>query len=179
MALAAALAVVGALVAVDSGPASAATAGALTNLGNGKCLDVTDGSTADGTPAQMWSCAPGPNQSWTLNGDGSLTALGKCLDLVNNGTTNGTAVHMWTCYSTVATQKWKLTAAGDLVNTAAGRCLDIKGGNNADGARLQIWDCAGTGNQKWSYAGSTTPTPPTTPPPPLPRARTPTSARIR
>ncbi|MFJ4804769.1 ricin-type beta-trefoil lectin domain protein [Streptomyces murinus] len=173
MALAAALAVVGALVAVDSGPASAATAGALTNLGNGKCLDVTDGSTADGTPAQMWSCAPGPNQSWTLNGDGSLTALGKCLDLVNNGTTNGTAVHLWTCYSTVATQKWQLTAAGDLVNTAAGRCLDIKDGNNADGARLQIWDCAGTGNQKWSYAGSSTPTPPTTPPPTSPSGKDP------
>ncbi len=69
-------------------------------------LDVTDGSTADGTPAQMWSCAPGPDQSWTLNGDGFLTALGKCLDLVNNGTGNGTAVHMWTCYSPVSTQEW-------------------------------------------------------------------------
>ncbi|WP_431313944.1 ricin-type beta-trefoil lectin domain protein [Streptomyces murinus] len=69
-------------------------------------LDVTDGSTADGTPAQMWSCAPGPDQSWTLNDDGFLTALGKCLDLVNNGTGDGTAVHMWTCYSPVSTQEW-------------------------------------------------------------------------
>ncbi|THA29469.1 coagulation factor 5/8 type domain-containing protein [Streptomyces sp. A1277] len=165
MALTATLAAAGALVALDTGTAGAATPGALTNTGNGKCLDVTEGSTADGTPAQMWTCYPGSqNQSWTLNSDGSLTAKGKCLDLVAGGTANGTAVHLWTCYGTVATQKWRLTAAGDLVNTAANKCLDIKDNSNADGARLQIWDCAGTGNQKWTYSGSGAPTDPTTPP---------------
>src|SRR5690349_20949702 len=82
MALSASLAAAGALVALGSGTAGAATPGALTNTGNGKCLDVTDGSTADGTPVQMWTCYPGSqNQSWTLNSDGSLTAKGKCLDL--------------------------------------------------------------------------------------------------
>ncbi|WP_405009865.1 ricin-type beta-trefoil lectin domain protein [Kitasatospora sp. NBC_01539] len=173
-ALAASLAGVGALVAVGTGTAGAATAGAISNIGNGKCLDVTDGSTADGTPAQMWSCVAGSaNQSWTLNGDGSLTARGKCLDLVGNGTANGTAVHLWTCYSTVATQKWQYTAGHDLVNTATNKCLDIKDNSSADGARLQIWDCAGTGNQKWNYAGSTTTTPPTTPPPTSPSGNDP------
>ncbi|WLQ38291.1 RICIN domain-containing protein [Streptomyces castrisilvae] len=165
MALSATLAAAGALVVLDTGTAGAATPGALTNTGNGKCLDVADGSTADGTPAQMWTCYPGSqNQSWTLNSDGSLTARGKCLDLVAGGTANGTAVHLWTCYDTVATQKWRLTAAGDLVNTAADKCLDIKDNSNADGARLQVWDCAGTGNQKWAFSGATDPTDPTTPP---------------
>ncbi|OKJ75336.1 RICIN domain-containing protein [Streptomyces sp. CB02460] len=165
MALSASLAAAGALVALGSGTAGAATPGALTNTGNGKCLDVTDGSTADGTPAQMWTCYPGSqNQSWTLNSDGSLTARGKCLDLAANGTANGTAVHLWTCYGSVASQKWRLTSAGDLVNTAANKCLDIKDNSNADGARLQIWDCAGTGNQKWSFSGAVDPTDPTNPP---------------
>ncbi|NED11880.1 RICIN domain-containing protein [Streptomyces sp. SID9124] len=165
MALSASLAAAGALVALGSGTAGAATPGALTNTGNGKCLDLTDGSTADGTPAQMWTCYPGSqNQSWTLNGDGSLTVKGKCLDLAANGTANGTAVHLWTCYGTVATQKWRLTSAGDLVNTAANKCLDIKDNSNADGARLQIWDCAGTGNQKWSFSGAVDPTDPGNPP---------------
>ncbi|MEU3224709.1 RICIN domain-containing protein [Streptomyces sp. NPDC006976] len=165
MALSATLAAAGALVVLDTGTAGAATPGALTNTGNGKCLDVADGSTADGTPAQMWTCYPGSqNQTWTLNSDGSLTARGKCLDLVAGGTANGTAVHLWTCYDTVATQKWRLTAAGDLVNTAADKCLDIKDNSNADGARLQVWDCAGTANQKWAYSGATDPTDPTTPP---------------
>ncbi|MFE7579527.1 RICIN domain-containing protein [Streptomyces sp. NPDC057521] len=165
MALSASLAAAGALVALGSGTAGAATPGALTNTGNGKCLDLTDGSTADGTPAQMWTCYPGSqNQSWTLNADGSLTVKGKCLDLAANGTANGTAVHLWTCYGSVASQKWRLTSAGDLVNTAANKCLDIKDNSNADGARLQIWDCAGTGNQKWSFSGAVDPTDPTDPP---------------
>ncbi|MGW2475192.1 RICIN domain-containing protein [Streptomyces sp. NPDC001665] len=165
MALSASLAAAGALVALGSGTAGAATPGALTNTGNGKCLDLTDGSTADGTPAQMWTCYPGSqNQSWTLNSDGSLTVKGKCLDLAANGTANGTAVHLWTCYGSVASQKWRLTSAGDLVNTAANKCLDIKDNSNADGARLQIWDCAGTGNQKWSFSGAVDPTDPTDPP---------------
>ncbi|MFE6761757.1 RICIN domain-containing protein [Streptomyces sp. NPDC057689] len=165
MALSTSLAAAGALVALGSGTAGAATPGALTNTGNGKCLDVTDGSTADGTPAQMWTCYPGSqNQSWTLNSDGSLTAKGKCLDLAANGTANGTAVHLWTCYGSVASQKWRLTSAGDLVNTAANKCLDIKDNSSADGARLQIWDCAGTGNQKWSFSGAVDPTDPTDPP---------------
>ncbi|MYQ78988.1 coagulation factor 5/8 type domain-containing protein [Streptomyces sp. SID4923] len=165
MALSASLAAAGALVALGSGTAGAATPGALTNTGNGKCLDLTDGSTADGTPAQMWTCYPGSqNQSWTLNADGSLTVKGKCLDLAANGTANGTAVHLWTCYGSVASQKWRLTSAGDLVNTAANKCLDIKDNSNADGARLQVWDCAGTGNQKWSFSGAVDPTDPTDPP---------------
>ncbi|MFJ7631369.1 RICIN domain-containing protein [Streptomyces sp. NPDC097595] len=165
MALSASLAAAGALVALGSGTAGAATPGSLTNTGNGKCLDLTDGSTADGTPAQMWTCYPGSqNQSWTLNSDGSLTAKGKCLDLAANGTANGTAVHLWTCYGSVASQKWRLSSAGDLVNTAANKCLDIKDNSNADGARLQIWDCAGTGNQKWSFSGAVDPTDPTDPP---------------
>lgn len=150
----------GLTVAADGGTALAATASAITNTGNGKCLDVTDGSTADGTPAQMWSCSPGPNQTWTLNDDGSLTALGKCLDVVDGGTANGSAVHMWTCYASVASQKWQYTAGGDLVNTSSGRCLDIKDNSNADGARLQLWDCAGTANQKWDYPGADDTPPP-------------------
>ncbi|MDT0414515.1 RICIN domain-containing protein [Streptomyces sp. DSM 41982] len=148
----------GTLVAVDGTAASAATPGPIVNQGNGKCLDVKDGSTADGTPAQMWTCSQGPNQTWTLSDNGSLTARGKCLDLVNGGTANGTATHLWTCYDSLASQKWQYTG-GQFVNQAAGKCLDIKDNNNANGAALQVWDCAGTPNQKWDYAGGTT-TPP-------------------
>ncbi|KAH6891604.1 ricin B lectin domain-containing protein [Coprinopsis sp. MPI-PUGE-AT-0042] len=32
-----------------------------------KCLDLTDGNTADGTPIQIWECdRPNPNQHWQL-----------------------------------------------------------------------------------------------------------------
>jgi hypothetical protein len=156
--------------------ASAASAGTLVSKLDGKCLDVTDGSTANGNQPQMWSCTSGNvNQQWTLADNGSVQAVGKCLDLANNSTADGAVVHLWDCYDTVATQKWTLSSAGDLVNTAANKCLDIKDNSTANGAKLQIWTCGGGANQKWSFGGTgSTPTsspttkPPTTTPPTTP-----------
>ncbi|WP_052387892.1 RICIN domain-containing protein [Dactylosporangium aurantiacum] len=161
LAVGATVAAVGTIGAIAMTTASAATTGRITSAANGKCLDVTDGSTADGNQPQMWTCYTGSaNQTWTFADDGSVRGLGKCLDVANGSTADGAVVHMWTCYSTVASQKWQLNAAGDLVNTAAGKCLDIKDNNLADGAKLQLWSCAGTANQKWTFSGGTTnPTP--------------------
>jgi len=143
--------------------ALAASSGSLTSTASGKCLDVTDGSTANGNQPQIWTCAGGPNQNWTLADNGQVQALGKCLDVANNSTADGAVVHMWDCYDTVATQKWTLTAGKDLVNVAANKCLDVKDNNTANGAKLQLWTCGGGANQKWTFSGGTT-TPPTTPP---------------
>ena len=145
--------------------ALAASSGTLVSAANSKCLDVTNGSTANGNQPQMWSCASGPNQNWTLADNGSVQGLGKCLDVANNSTADGATVHMWDCYDSVASQKWTLTAGHDLVNVAANKCLDIKDNNLADGAKLQLWSCGGGNNQKWTFSGgSTTPTtPPVTP----------------
>jgi hypothetical protein len=160
-------AVVGALGVAGITNALAASSGTLVSSANGKCLDVTNGSTANGNQPQMWSCASGPNQNWTFADNGSVQGLGKCLDVVNGSTANGAVVHLWDCFDTVASQKWTLTSGRDLVNTASGKCLDIKDNNLADGAKLQLWDCGGAANQKWTYSGSTT-TPPTTPPTTVP-----------
>jgi glucosylceramidase len=122
--------------------------GAITGLG-GKCLDVTDGSTANGNQPQLWTCSGGPNQSWTVGTDGTVSGLGKCLDVANNSTADGAVVHLWDCTSTVASQKWT-ASGGSLVNTASGKCLDVKDNNTADGAKLQLWSCTGAANQKWS-----------------------------
>ena len=55
-----------------------------------KCLDVSNGGTADGTKIQLWTCNGTAAQQWTTSGDGTLRALGKCLDVNNSGTANGT-----------------------------------------------------------------------------------------
>ncbi len=147
--------------------ASAASAGVIKSTLDGKCLDVTDGSTANGNLPQLWDCVAGSsNQTWTFADNGSVQGKGKCLDVANNATTDGAAVHLWDCYDTVASQKWTLSAAGDLVNTASGKCLDVKDKSTANGAKLQIWSCTGTSNQKWTFGGGSTPTTsPTTAPP--------------
>src|SRR3982750_4071847 len=46
-------------------PPPAARTGAISGLG-GKCLDVTDGSTANGNLPQLWTCTGGPNPIWTI-----------------------------------------------------------------------------------------------------------------
>jgi hypothetical protein len=155
--------VVGALGVAGVTNAMAATTGTITGLG-GKCLDVTDGSTANGNLPQLWTCSGGPNQSWTIADNGSIQGRGKCLDVANNSTADGGTVHLWDCYDTVASQKWTVSN-GALVNTASGKCLDVKDNSTANGAKLQIWSCTGAANQKWTTTGGggggTTP-PPTT-----------------
>ncbi|MEU8612638.1 lectin [Actinoplanes sp. NPDC048791] len=122
--------------------------GAVTSA-NGKCLDVTDGSTANGNLPQMWACTAGPNQRWTVAADGTIRGLGKCLDVKDNGTADGSAVQLWDCAGG-ANQRWSSTSGGTLVNAAAGKCLDVKDNSTADGAKLQIWSCTGATNQRWT-----------------------------
>ena len=122
--------------------------GQVTGLG-GKCLDVTNGSTANGNQPQMWSCSGGPNQQWTIASNNTVSALGKCLDVVGNGTADGTAVQLWDCAG-APNQQWTTNSSGGLVNTGSGKCLDVKDRSTADGAKLQIWACGGGTNQQWS-----------------------------
>nr|WP_296069057.1 ricin-type beta-trefoil lectin domain protein [uncultured Actinoplanes sp.] len=142
--------------------ASAASSGTLVSSLNGKCLDLTDGSTANGTQPQLWDCtANNTNQVWTVADNGSLQVKGKCLDVANNSTADGAVVHVWDCYDTVATQKWTVSG-GTVRNNASGKCLDVKDRNTANGAKLQIWSCTGGSNQGWTFGGGgTTPPPPT------------------
>ncbi|TDO39634.1 ricin-type beta-trefoil lectin domain protein [Paractinoplanes brasiliensis] len=127
-----------------------ARTGTITGLGS-KCLDVTDGSTANGNQPRLWDCTPGnTNQQWTIGADGTIRGLGKCLDVASNSTADGAVVHLWDCVDAVASQKWTVTAARDLVNNASGKCLDVKDNNTANGAKLQLWSCTGGANQKWT-----------------------------
>jgi hypothetical protein len=143
--------VVGTLGVLGITNASAASAGTLVSSLDGKCLDVTGGSTANGTQPQLWDCTAGSsNQQWTLADNGSVQGKGKCLDVAGNSTADGAVVHLWDCYDTVASQKWSLSSAGALVNTASGKCLDVKDKSTANGAKMQLWTCTGTSNQKWT-----------------------------
>jgi chitinase len=40
--------------------------GELLNPSSGRCLDVTNNASADGTQLQIWSCADTANQQWTI-----------------------------------------------------------------------------------------------------------------
>ncbi|MEU4108373.1 ricin-type beta-trefoil lectin domain protein [Streptomyces sp. NPDC027717] len=123
--------------------------GAFTGLA-GKCLDVAGGSSANGTPVQLYDCNGSTAQQWTVAADGSVRALGKCLDVVSASTADGAKVQLYDCNGTAA-QRWSYnTATGDVVNTTADKCLDVTDNSSANGARAQIWSCTGAANQKWT-----------------------------
>ncbi|WP_328536565.1 ricin-type beta-trefoil lectin domain protein [Streptomyces sp. NBC_00344] len=114
----------------------------------GKCLDVNAGSSANGTPVQIWGCNNSDAQWWTARTDGTLRAVGKCLDATGLGTANGTKVELWDCNGG-ANQVWQAYNGG-YRNPVSGRCLDDPAGSTADGTQLQLYDCNGTGAQKWT-----------------------------
>ncbi|MBB5803589.1 hypothetical protein F4560_003357 [Saccharothrix ecbatanensis] len=128
-------------------PGTVARTGRITGLA-GKCVDIDNAGTADGTKVQLWTCNGTAAQQWTVSTDGTVRALGKCLDVSGGGTANGTVTQLWTCNGTGA-QQWVAQPDNSLRNAKSGRCLDVAGNNSADGTVLHIWDCLNVGNQKW------------------------------
>jgi hypothetical protein len=74
----------------------------------GKCLDVRDGSTADGVWLQEYDClgAGQTNQQFRvvpIAGQPPYEAFmarhsGKCLDVTGNSTANGARIQQWSCH---------------------------------------------------------------------------------
>ncbi|KIJ55622.1 carbohydrate-binding module family 13 protein [Sphaerobolus stellatus SS14] len=86
------------------------TGGAVQVFGN-KCLDVTDGSTADGTKLQIWTCGTNnPNQQFYYTGDNRLawTNHGKCTDLTSGLLTAGNPIQVWACGGGNPNQVWNV-----------------------------------------------------------------------
>ncbi|WP_309140510.1 ricin-type beta-trefoil lectin domain protein [Streptomyces sp. PKU-EA00015] len=130
-------------------PAPAAT-GPVTGSG-GRCVDVTGGSSADGTALQLHPCNGTPAQAWTVPGDGTLRAYGKCMDVRGGAVADGTVVQLYQCNGTPA-QAWTPLPDRTLRNVKSGRCLHAEGGS-ADGAKLLIRACTAGAEQQWKLPG--------------------------
>ncbi|AWE54143.1 ThuA domain-containing protein [Streptomyces nigra] len=116
---------------------------------NGKCLDVDNAGTADGTKVQIWTCNSSAAQRWTVGEDSTFRALGKCLDVSGAGTADGTRIQLWTCNGTGA-QQWTPQTDGTVRNPLSGKCLDASGGTWNDGTAVHLWTCHTGSNQKWT-----------------------------
>ncbi|MEV4003039.1 endo-1,4-beta-xylanase [Actinomadura sp. NPDC049753] len=117
-------------------------------VGSGRCLDVPNASTTDGTQLQLWDCHSGTNQQWTSTDAGELRVYGdKCLDAA--GTGNGAKVQIYSCWGG-DNQKWRLNSDGSIVGVQSGLCLDAAG--SANGTPIQLYSCWNGSNQLWSRA---------------------------
>ncbi|TDB72367.1 lectin [Micromonospora sp. KC723] len=115
----------------------------------GKCLDVRNGSAADGTQVQIWSCTGAASQQWTVTAGSTIRALGKCLDIAGSSTADGAKVQLWSCHGG-ANQNWQAQPDGSVRNPQSGKCLDVSGSSSSDGAVVHLWSCHGGANQKWT-----------------------------
>ncbi|GAB3834977.1 glycoside hydrolase family 27 protein [Dactylosporangium cerinum] len=114
---------------------------------SGRCLDVPNGTTTNGTQPVIWDCNGGVNQRWTANG-AALQILGKCLD-APLGATAGAKVQLWDCNGGT-NQQWTLNADGTVRGTASGLCLDVDHNLTANGTVVLLWTCTAAANQRWT-----------------------------
>ncbi|PWI13154.1 1,4-beta-xylanase [Streptomyces sp. Act143] len=123
-------------------------AGLIKGVASGRCLDVPNASTTDGTQLQLWDCHGGTNQQWTSTSAGELRVYGnKCLDAA--GTGNGAKVQIYSCWGG-DNQKWRLNSDGSIVGVQSGLCLDAVGSGTANGTLIQLYSCSGGSNQRWT-----------------------------
>jgi len=117
---------------------------------SGRCVDVPNSTTTNGTQVQLWDCSGGANQRWTYTAGRQLTGNGnKCLDASGGGTTNGTMVIIWDCHGGL-NQQWNVNANGTITNVQSGLCVDANGAATANGTKIILWSCNGGANQQWS-----------------------------
>ena len=121
----------------------------LVGAASGRCVDVPNGNTANGTQVQLWDCDGRPTQSWTYTSGKQLMSGGKCLDAYGKGTTNDTKVVVWDC-NNQANQQWNVNSNGTVTGVQSNLCLDASGRGTANGTKLILWSCSGQANQQWS-----------------------------
>ncbi|MDG4785310.1 RICIN domain-containing protein [Micromonospora sp. WMMD1102] len=117
---------------------------------SGRCVEVPNSATTNGTQVQLWDCSGGTNQRWAQTASRQLTVYGnKCLDASGAGTANGTQVIIWDCHGGL-NQQWNVNANGTITNAQSGLCLDANGAASANGTKIILWSCNGGANQQWS-----------------------------
>jgi len=139
-----------AVLLTATGTEGATRVGALVGQQSGRCLDINNNATTNGTQAQLWDCNSQDNQRWTYTA-GKLTIYNgtKCLDAYNQGTTNGTQAVIWDCNSQT-NQQWTLSSDGTVRSAQSGLCLDATNAATTNGTKIVLWTCGTASNQKWA-----------------------------
>ncbi|MGW4641721.1 RICIN domain-containing protein, partial [Sphaerisporangium sp. NPDC004334] len=124
--------------------------GAIRGVGSGRCLDVPNASTTDGTQVQLWDCNGQTNQKWSSTSASEIRVYGnKCLDAGGSG--NGAKIQIYSCHGG-DNQKWRVNSDGSITGVQSGLCVDAVGAATGNGTKIQLYSCNGGGNQKWTWA---------------------------
>lgn len=129
----------------------------------GRVLDLTAGSTANGTRLQLWQVNNSPAQAFALasttdtlpNGTYTLTVANTnlAIDVANASYASGANVQVFQSNNSGA-QKWNVARNADgtytIVNAASGKALDVAGGSAYSGANVQQYQPNGSAAQHWN-----------------------------
>jgi subtilisin family serine protease len=125
---------------------------------SGKCLDVFDASTLNGTQVIQWPCIGDFNQQWSVIpiGDGYFKFIArhsnKVLAVQSGSLLNGALVVQSTDSGT-ASQQWQIVDIDSgyirIMARQSGKALEVGGGSTVDGAQVQQWDYFGLSHQQW------------------------------
>jgi hypothetical protein len=112
----------------------------IVNQKSRKCLDLTDGNRADGTPVQQWTCTASTTMLWRMAGlylDNQFTVqnarTGSCLDVAWGSHDDGAALQGFHCTSENESQVFTQTAQPiryTLQNQNSGYCAVLSSGDN-------------------------------------------------
>ncbi|HEX2143407.1 MAG TPA: lectin [Glycomyces sp.] len=123
--------------------------GQIVGAASGRCLDVPNSTTVNGTQLQLWDCQQRAGQLFERSASGELKVNGKCLDAEARGTTNGTKAIIWDCNGG-SNQRWNVNSNGTITSAQSGLCLDADSRGTANGTAIILWSCNGGSNQRWS-----------------------------
>ncbi|MEV6963861.1 RICIN domain-containing protein [Hamadaea sp. NPDC051192] len=153
---------------VPTAYAAAAFTSTAANANGGNCMDVPNGSTANGTQLIQWSCNNGTNQTFTftpVSGTADqytigTAAAGKCVDVYGVSTADNATIIQWSC-GTGANQKFQLvpiTVSGldktfTLKAMHSGKCVVPAGGSSASNTGLVQLACSTATSRAWRLAG--------------------------
>lgn len=122
----------------------------ITQVDSGKCLDIQDQLTQNGTRAHLWDCLGQTNQKFTYTSANELKVYGnKCLDASGANTAPGTRIQVWDCHGG-DNQKWFLNPNGTITGKASGLCVASTGGQTANGSTIELATCTGASIQRWA-----------------------------
>jgi hypothetical protein len=120
----------------------------ITGQQSGRCLDINNSATANGTQAQLWDCNGSANQRWTYTAGKQLMVYGnKCLG-TSGQVGNGAPAAIWDCNGQ-ADQQGNVNGDGTITAVQSGLFVDASGQGTANGTKVQLWSSTGGANQRW------------------------------
>jgi hypothetical protein len=138
------------VVASGPGPASYVS---FVNRSSGLCMDVWNGSMANGTNVAQWNCNGASNQKWSYDAATGLIRSQRdprfCLDN-SGGFDDGANIMLWTCNGN-ANQRFDLNASTGVVRMRSWpvQVVDAVGATPGNDV-ITFSDWGGT-NQRWNF----------------------------